>query len=155
MTVTLRPGHVTLEQLASIYWRGENAVLDRGGDARIEAAAARVAAIASGNAPVYGINTGFGKLASIKIAVADTATLQRNLILSHCCGVGAPMPENVVRLIMALKLISFGRGASGVRLDLVRLIEAMLEKGVTPLIPEKGSVGASGDLAPSPISPPS
>ena len=148
MTVTLRPGHVTLEQLASIYWRGENAVLDRGGDARIEAAAARVAAIASGNAPVYGINTGFGKLASIKIAVADTATLQRNLILSHCCGVGAPMPENVVRLIMALKLISFGRGASGVRLDLVRLIEAMLDKGVTPLIPEKGSVGASGDLAP-------
>ncbi len=148
MTVTLRPGHVTLEQLASIYWRGENAVLDRGGDARIEAAAERVASIASGNAPVYGINTGFGKLASIKIAVADTATLQRNLILSHCCGVGAPMPENVVRLIMALKLISFGRGASGVRLDLVRLIEAMLDKGVTPLIPEKGSVGASGDLAP-------
>src|SRR5690606_5823028 len=110
--------------------------------------AARIAAIAAGNAPVYGVNTGFGKLASIKIDRADTETLQRNLILSHCCGVGAPMPDNVVRLIMALKLVSLGRGASGVRLELVRLIEAMLEKNVLPVIPEKGSVGASGDLAP-------
>jgi histidine ammonia-lyase len=148
MTITLRPGSVTLSDLAAIYWNGEGAVLDRGGDARIEAAAQRVAAIAAGNEPVYGINTGFGKLASVKIAVGDTAKLQRNLILSHCCGIGAPLPENIVRLIMALKLISFGRGASGVRLDLVRLIEGMIEKRVTPVIPEKGSVGASGDLAP-------
>lgn len=148
MTIVLHPGSVELADLARIYWDGETAVLDRSFDTRIEKAAARIAAIAAGNAPVYGINTGFGKLASIKIDAADTATLQRNLILSHCCGVGAPMPENIVRLIMALKLISLGRGASGVRLELIRLIEAMLEKGVTPLIPEKGSVGASGDLAP-------
>src|SRR5690606_9861381 len=98
--------------------------------------AARIAAIAAGNEPVYGVNTGFGKLASIKIDAADTATLQRNLILSHCCGVGAPLPENVVRLIMALKLVSLGRGASGVRL------------GAVPLIREAGAVGASGALAP-------
>ena len=148
MTITLRPGSVTLADLAAIYWNGENAVLDTSFDARIEKAAARIAAIAAGNEPVYGINTGFGKLASIKIDAADTADLQRNLILSHCCGVGAPLPEDVVRLIMALKLISLGRGASGTRVEVVRLIEAMLEKGVTPLIPEKGSVGASGDLAP-------
>ncbi|MGN7292775.1 histidine ammonia-lyase [Rhizobium sp. SAFR-030] len=148
MTITLHPGSVTLADLARIYWNGEAAVLDRDFDAGIERAAGRIAAIAAGNEPVYGINTGFGKLASIKIDSADTATLQRNLILSHCCGVGAPMPDNIVRLIMALKLISLGRGASGVRLQLVRLIEGMLEKGVTPLIPEKGSVGASGDLAP-------
>lgn len=148
MTITLHPGSVPLSQLADIYWNGTNAVLDRSFDARIERAAARIAAIAAGNAPVYGVNTGFGKLASIKIDSADTATLQRNLILSHCCGVGAPMPDNVVRLIMALKLVSLGRGASGVRLELVRLIEAMLEKNVLPVIPEKGSVGASGDLAP-------
>ena len=148
MTITLHPGSVTLADLARIYWNGEAAVLDRGFDAGIERAAGRIAAIAAGNEPVYGINTGFGKLASIKIDSADTATLQRNLILSHCCGVGAPMPDNIVRLIMVLKLISLGRGASGVRLQLVRLIEGMLEKGVTPLIPEKGSVGASGDLAP-------
>lgn len=148
MTITLYPGSVPLNDLAKIYWNGEPAVLDRSFDAGIERAAARIAAIAAGNEPVYGVNTGFGKLASIKIDAADTATLQRNLILSHCCGVGAPLSENIVRLILSLKLISLGRGASGVRLELVRLIEAMLEKGVIPLIPEKGSVGASGDLAP-------
>ncbi|MBL8562025.1 MAG: histidine ammonia-lyase, partial [Gemmobacter sp.] len=97
---------------------------------------------------VYGVNTGFGKLASIRIDRSDVATLQRNLILSHCCGVGDPLPEAVVRLIMTLKLLSLGRGASGVRPELVALIEAMLDKGVLPVIPEKGSVGASGDLAP-------
>ena len=148
MTVTLRPGEVPLADLAAIYWQVETVALDRAFDAAIDKGAARVAAVAAGNEPVYGINTGFGKLASIKIDAADTATLQRNLILSHCCGVGSALPENVVRLVMALKLISLGRGASGVRLELVRLIEAMLEKRVTPVIPEKGSVGASGDLAP-------
>ncbi|PTM93618.1 histidine ammonia-lyase [Mycoplana dimorpha] len=148
MTIVLHPGSVPLKDLETIYWTGEPARLDRSFDARIEKAAARIAEIAAGNAPVYGINTGFGKLASIKIDAADVATLQRNLILSHCCGVGAPLAENVVRLIMALKLVSLGRGASGVRIEVVRLIEAMLEKGVIPVIPEKGSVGASGDLAP-------
>ncbi len=148
MTITLHPGSVSLVELSTIYWKSESVRLDRNFDAGIERAAARIAAIAAGNEAVYGVNTGFGKLASIKIDAADTATLQRNLILSHCCGVGQPLAENIVRLIMALKLISMGRGASGVRLELVRLIEGMLEKGVTPLIPEKGSVGASGDLAP-------
>ncbi|CDZ56869.1 histidine ammonia-lyase [Neorhizobium galegae] len=148
MSIVLTPGSVSLRELQDIYWNGTPARIDSSFDAGIEKAAARIAQIAAGNEPVYGINTGFGKLASIKIDSADVATLQRNLILSHCCGVGAPLAENIVRLIMALKLISLGRGASGVRLELVRLIEAMLEKGVIPLIPEKGSVGASGDLAP-------
>ena len=114
----------------------------------IQAAADRIAAAAAGNAAVYGVNTGFGKLASVKIAVRDTATLQRNLILSHCCGVGAPIPRRHARLVMALKLLSLGRGASGVRLELVDLIQDMLARGVTPVIPAQGSVGASGDLAP-------
>jgi histidine ammonia-lyase len=148
VTVTLHPGQVSLNQLAQIYWNGTATVLDRSFDAAIVRAADRIQEIVRGNAAVYGINTGFGKLASIKIDSADVATLQRNLILSHCCGVGDALPENVVRLIMALKLVSLGRGASGVRLELVRLIEGMLEKNVTPVIPEKGSVGASGDLAP-------
>ena len=148
MTLTLHPGSVPLTTLETIYWTGEPARLDPSFDAGIEKAAARIAEIAAGNAPVYGINTGFGKLASIKIDAADVATLQRNLILSHCCGVGQPLTENIVRLIMALKLVSLGRGASGVRLELVRLIESMLERGIIPVIPEKGSVGASGDLAP-------
>ncbi|RFC62206.1 histidine ammonia-lyase [Fulvimarina endophytica] len=148
MTLVLHPGSVSLEDLEHLYWSGEPARLDTGFDAAITRGAERVAAVARGNAPVYGINTGFGKLASIKIDAADVAKLQRNLILSHCCGLGAPLPENVVRLVMALKLVSLGRGASGVRLELVRLIEAMMERGVVPVIPEKGSVGASGDLAP-------
>lgn len=148
MTIILHPGSVPLRDLETIYWTGEPARLDPSFDAGIEKAARRIADIVAGNAPVYGINTGFGKLASIKIDSADVATLQRNLILSHCCGVGEPLAENVVRLILSLKLVSLGRGASGVRLELVRLIEAMLEKGVIPVIPEKGSVGASGDLAP-------
>ncbi|MCB5203203.1 histidine ammonia-lyase [Neorhizobium sp. T786] len=148
MSIILTPGSVSLATLQELYWNQTPARLDRSFDAGIEKAAARIAQIAAGNEPVYGINTGFGKLASIKIDAADVATLQRNLILSHCCGVGAPLPENVVRLIMALKLISLGRGASGVRLELMRLLEGMLERGVIPVIPEKGSVGASGDLAP-------
>lgn len=148
MSIVLTPGSVSLRELQDIYWNGTPVRIDPSFDVGIEKAAARIAQIAAGNEPVYGINTGFGKLASIKIDSADVATLQRNLILSHCCGVGAPLAENIVRLVMALKLVSLGRGASGVRLELVRLIEAMLEKGVIPLIPEKGSVGASGDLAP-------
>lgn len=148
MTIVLQPGKVFLADLADIYWNHAPAKLAPSFDAGIAKSAARIARIAAGNEPVYGINTGFGKLASIKIDAADVATLQRNLILSHCCGVGVPLPENIVRLMMALKLTSLGRGASGVRVDLVRLIEGMLEKGVIPLIPEKGSVGASGDLAP-------
>ena len=148
MTITLNPGSVTLSTLETIYRGNEPVRLHPGCDAAMEKAAARIAAIAAGNAPVYGINTGFGKLASIKIDAADTAILQRNLILSHCCGVGQPLAADIVRLIMVLKLISLGRGASGVRLELVRLIEAMIEADITPVIPEKGSVGASGDLAP-------
>ena len=120
MTLLLQPGSVPLSTLETIYWTGEPARLDPLFDKGVEKAAARIAEIAAGNAPVYGINTGFGKLASIRIDAADVATLQRNLILSHCCGVGQPLSENIVRLIMALKLVSLGRGASGVRLELVR-----------------------------------
>jgi histidine ammonia-lyase len=148
MTLILHPGSVSLALLEKIYWSGAMVKLDPACDVAIARAASVVEQVVQGNAPVYGINTGFGKLASIRIDAADVTTLQRNLILSHCCGIGAALGENIVRLIMSLKLISLGRGASGVRLETVRLIEAMLAKGVIPVIPEKGSVGASGDLAP-------
>ncbi len=144
----LHPGETTLAQLERLYRTGAPAALAPAARAGVEAAAARIATAAAGDAAVYGVNTGFGKLASLKIAAKDTATLQRNLILSHCCGVGEAMPRNVARLMMALKLLSLGRGASGVRWEVVALIEAMLAKGVTPVIPAQGSVGASGDLAP-------
>ena len=146
--VVLFPGSVSLDQLAEIYWGNRSATLDPACRPAVDAAADRIAAAAAGDAPVYGVNTGFGKLASLKIARDDTATLQRNLILSHCCGVGDPVPENVTRLMMALKLLSFGRGASGVRWAFVILLQEMLARGVTPVIPSQGSVGASGDLAP-------
>ncbi|NBE08924.1 histidine ammonia-lyase [Paragemmobacter ruber] len=145
---TLVPGETTLAQLERLYRSGAPARLAPAARAGVEAAAARIATAAAGDAAVYGVNTGFGKLASLKIAAKDTATLQRNLILSHCCGVGPAMPRDIARLMMALKLLSLGRGASGVRWEVVALIEAMLEKEVTPIIPAQGSVGASGDLAP-------
>ena len=145
---TLTPGQVTLTDLARIYWDELAVKLDPACFPAITAAQQKIAAAASGNDAVYGVNTGFGKLASVKIAAQDTATLQRNLILSHCCGVGAPISRAHARLIMALKLLSLGRGASGVRLELVHLLEDMLARGVTPVIPAQGSVGASGDLAP-------
>ncbi|GAA4661051.1 histidine ammonia-lyase [Bartonella pachyuromydis] len=148
MTIVLKPSEVTLSELEAVYFNGEVSKLHSDTHLSIEKGAERIAEISAGSDPVYGINTGFGKLASVKINASDVATLQRNLILSHCCGVGEPLAENIVRLIMTLKLLSLGRGASGVRLKLVHLLENMLTRGVIPVIPEKGSVGASGDLAP-------
>lgn len=145
---TLIPGSASLAQLERIYRAEAPARLDPSARAGIEAAAARIAAAAAGSAPVYGVNTGFGKLASLKIAPEDTETLQKNLILSHCCGVGEATPRPIARLMVALKLLSLGRGASGVRWQVVALLEEMLAHGVTPVIPAQGSVGASGDLAP-------
>ncbi|MBS8274007.1 histidine ammonia-lyase [Thalassospira tepidiphila] len=148
MTVTLIPASVKLAELERI-WRDQVAVkLDPSARDDVEAANAMVRKAADGSDAVYGVNTGFGKLASVKIAPEDTETLQRNLILSHCCGVGEPLDIATTRLMMALKLLSLGRGASGVRWDLIELIEGMLAKGVTPVVPSQGSVGASGDLAP-------
>ncbi|MCX7560255.1 histidine ammonia-lyase [Sulfitobacter sp. F26204] len=148
MTVILTPGSATLQELHDIWSGAKAARLHPSSHAGIEAAAAMVAKAASGEEAVYGINTGFGKLASVKIAAKDVATLQRNLILSHCCGVGEALDLSTTRLMMALKLLSLGRGASGVAMTTIELIEEMLDKGVTPVIPSQGSVGASGDLAP-------
>ena len=144
----LIPAATTLAQLERLYRTAAAAALHPSARAGVEAAAMVIAKAAKGTEAVYGVNTGFGKLANLKIAEQDTETLQRNLILSHCCGVGDPMPREIARLMMALKLLSLGRGASGVRWQIIALIEGMLAQGVTPVIPAQGSVGASGDLAP-------
>ncbi|MGP1275840.1 MAG: histidine ammonia-lyase, partial [Caulobacterales bacterium] len=144
----LEPGQVSLNELERIWRESLPVQVSRSAKEAVEASAARVAAAASGAVAVYGVNTGFGKLANVKIAPGDVRTLQRNLILSHCCGVGESAQPRDVRLMMALKLLSLSRGASGVRWDLIALLESMLETGVTPVIPLQGSVGASGDLAP-------
>ncbi|RMF39997.1 MAG: histidine ammonia-lyase [Alphaproteobacteria bacterium] len=146
--IRLRPGEVDLATLRDIHAGSGPVELDRGARPGIEAAARVVAEAAAGDAAIYGVNTGFGKLASTRIAPADTATLQRNLVLSHCSGTGEAADPALVRLMMALKLVSLGRGASGVRWAVIEAIEALLARGVVPVIPLQGSVGASGDLAP-------
>ncbi|MFD1160342.1 histidine ammonia-lyase [Roseovarius aestuarii] len=148
MSQILHPGSTKLSQLETIWRDGLFARLDASVKPQVEAAAKLVARAAAGDEAVYGVNTGFGKLASVKIPANDVEALQRNLILSHCCGVGEALDIATTRLMMVLKLLSLGRGASGVMWRTVALIEAMLEKGVTPVVPDQGSVGASGDLAP-------
>jgi histidine ammonia-lyase len=143
----LTPGKLDLSDIEAIY-RGGPVSVDPNCRADVEASAAIIAQAAAGDVPVYGVNTGFGKLASVRIPPKDTAQLQRNLILSHAAGVGDPLSEPVTRLILALKMLSLGRGASGVRWDIVACLEGMLRQGVLPVIPGQGSVGASGDLAP-------
>jgi histidine ammonia-lyase len=147
MTITLTPGRATLADWRAVV-DGERAQLDPAALPAIAASARTVEAIVARGEPVYGINTGFGKLASVRIGPADLATLQRNIVLSHAAGVGEPMPAANVRLMMALKLASLGQGASGVRPQTVALLEAMLARDLVPVIPSQGSVGTSGDLAP-------
>ena len=145
--VVMRPGEVSLAEWRAIY-RGAGAKLDPASAPVIAASAAAVERILARGEPVYGINTGFGKLASVRIEAGDLETLQRNIVLSHAAGVGEPSPVPVIRLMLALKLASLAQGASGVRPATVALLEAMLVKGLTPVVPAQGSVGASGDLAP-------
>jgi hypothetical protein len=114
----------------------------------IRASAALVKRATEGDAAVYGVNTGFGKLAMKRIAREDLATLQLKLLRSHAVGVGEPMSERVVRLILVLKAASLARGYSGVREEVVDALIALHNAGVVPVIPCQGSVGASGDLAP-------
>jgi histidine ammonia-lyase len=145
--ITLTPGRVTLADWRAIL-DGADVRLDPAAMPAIEASARAVDAIIARGEAVYGINTGFGKLASVHIAAGDLAALQRNIVLSHAAGVGEPVRSAHVRLMMALKLASLGRGASGVRPGTIGMLEAMLARGVVPVIPCQGSVGASGDLAP-------
>ena len=143
----LKPGETPLADWRAIY-RGAGVALDPACRPRVESAAKAVAAIVARGEPVYGINTGFGKLATVRIDAADLAKLQNNIVLSHAAGVGEPTPAPVVRLMMALKLASLAQGASGVTLQTLDLLAAMLACDVIPVVPAQGSVGASGDLAP-------
>ncbi|WP_254457814.1 histidine ammonia-lyase [Xanthomonas sacchari] len=145
--ILLRPGAVSLAQWRAVY-RGAGVRLDPACTDAVLRSARTVEAIVATGAPVYGINTGFGKLASVRIERDDLESLQRNIVLSHAAGVGAPMPVPVVRLMMALKLASLAQGASGVRPQTLALLEALLRHAVIPVVPCQGSVGASGDLAP-------
>lgn len=147
-TETLIPGQLTLSQLRQVF-KGPVAVrLDPACQAAVRASAELVQRVASGEAAVYGVNTGFGKLASQRIAADDLATLQLNLLRSHAVGVGEPLPASVVRLILVLKAASLARGFSGIRAEVIDLLLALCNAQLLPVIPAQGSVGASGDLAP-------
>ncbi|MGA0608284.1 histidine ammonia-lyase [Phenylobacterium sp. VNQ135] len=145
--IVIRPGDTPLADWRAI-WTGAALRLDPAATAVVAESAAAVARILAKGEPVYGINTGFGKLATVRIADGDLATLQRNLVLSHAAGVGEPSPRAVTRLMMALKLASLAQGASGVRPATVELLERMIALDLIPVVPGQGSVGASGDLAP-------
>src|SRR5262249_35903818 len=140
-TVTLTPGHATLAHWRAIV-EGAIVQLDPAAQPAIDASARAGDAIVAKGEPVYGINTGFGKLASVHIAAGDLAALQRNIVLSHAAGVGEPMRPANVRLMLALKLASLARGASGVRRTTIAMLEAMLARDLLPIIPGQGSVGA-------------
>ena len=146
-SIVLKPGLASLADWRAIY-RGAVPTLDPACRAAVARSAAVISRIVAEGQPVYGINTGFGKLASVRIESADLARLQRNIVLSHAAGVGEPLPVDITRLMMALKLASLGQGASGVQNATLDLLETMLARDIIPVVPSQGSVGASGDLAP-------
>ncbi len=143
----ITPGQAHLHDLRAIM-EGQPLALDPSWRAATQSSVDALAARLAGGEALYGVNTGFGKLASTRIAPDRLAQLQVNLIRSHAAGTGAFLPAPVVRLILALKAMSLARGASAVRPEVVEALVALLNHDVLPAIPAKGSVGASGDLAP-------
>lgn len=146
--IEIQPGSLTLAQLRQISRRTMTVSLCRDAVAEIDRSAATVQQVLDEGRTVYGINTGFGLLASTRIAPADLQLLQRSIVLSHAAGTGDYMADATVRLMMVLKINSLSRGYSGIRLQVIEFLIALLNAGVYPCVPEKGSVGASGDLAP-------
>ena len=144
----LRPGQLTLDELQAIHAGGQPLMMDPAALPGIRASASVVQAAAAGEAPVYGVNTGFGKLAGSRISSDDLARLQCNLIRSHSVGVGEPLAPPVLRLMLAMKAASLARGYSGVRPVVIDTLLAIHNAGLVPYVPSQGSVGASGDLAP-------
>ena len=147
-TLTIQPGKLTLTDVRRIWRDATPLALDASAYAAIETSAATIKKIVERGAPAYGINTGFGKLAKTHIPNEQLEELQRNLILSHSVGSGELISNEVARLIVALKIGSLARGYSGIRPQVIDTMLAMYNAGIMPCIPSKGSVGASGDLAP-------
>ena len=148
MTIYLNPGQASLLELETIYRHGEDFQITPESFNLVKLGAQRLSNGIKNKDAIYGVNTGFGKLASVRIDDSKLIDLQRNLVRSHCAGVGEPLPNDIVRLIIALKCLSLGRGASGVRPAVIELLQELVRVDIIPLIPSQGSVGASGDLAP-------
>ena len=148
MTVVLKAGASTLADWRAIV-HGADVRLDPECAPRVAASAAAVERILAKGEPVYGVNTGFGKLAGVRIADADLATLQRNIVLSHAAGVGEATSIPATRLMMALKVASLAQGASGVRPETLAFLEAMLARGFVPRRPGAGLRGRFGRSGPA------
>jgi histidine ammonia-lyase len=127
---------------------GEEVAISDGARARVEESRRTVEGLVAQGKRIYGITTGFGKFADVAISLDDLRTLQENLIVSHAVGTGSPFSDREVRAAIFLRANALAKGNSGVRLNLIESLVALLNRGVTPLVPAKGSVGASGDLAP-------
>ncbi len=148
MTIALDGHSLTLDQLVAIADERVPASIAAPARARVIAARAVVDRMAAGDAPVYGINTGFGSFAEVKIPADSLDALQLNLLRSHAAGVGDPLPVRAVRATMALRANVLAKGYSGVRIETLEALIALLNRGIHPVVPSRGSVGASGDLAP-------
>ncbi|WP_275074620.1 histidine ammonia-lyase [Providencia rettgeri] len=146
--LTIHPGKMTLDELRIVFQQTVTVSLDKRAQAAIEKSVATVNKIIAEDKTAYGINTGFGLLANTRIATKDLQSLQRSIVMSHAAGVGDPLDDELVRLIMVLKINSLARGFSGIRLEVINALIALVNAQVYPFIPAKGSVGASGDLAP-------
>lgn len=146
--LTLRPGGISLAGLRRISRGSDGIALAEGWRGPVEAALAAVAKRLAGGESLYGINTGFGKLAKTRISDDELATLQLYLMRSHAAGVGSPLSDSTVRLVLVLKAASLARGYSGVRAVVVEKLLQFVNAGILPVVPGQGSVGASGDLAP-------
>jgi len=146
--VLIEPGRLTLEEIRRLHAGERDIELHPAAIEDVRASAEVVERAVRGEQAVYGVNTGFGRLATTRIAASDVEELQANLVRSHATGVGEPLPPAVVRLTLALKAASLARGLSGVREQLVQVLLDVLSAGLVPSIPAQGSVGASGDLAP-------
>src|SRR5437763_9569716 len=137
-----------LEQIAAVAIGRENVSMSRSTRPRIAASRKLIEQIVGRDEVVYGVNTGFGKLSDVRVAPDDLRQLQLNLVRSHACGIGEPLSEPEVRAMMLLRANVLASGFSGIRGEVIDLLCEMLNRGVHPVVPEKGSVGASGDLAP-------
>ena len=147
-TLRIDGNSLSIADVVSVARRKTPVALDRAAEQLVRAAAKLVAEVADGDAPIYGVNTGFGDLAQVRIPRADLASLQVNLLRSHAAGVGDPLPEDATRAILLLRANTLASGRSGVRPETIDLLLDLLNRGVHPVIPMHGSVGASGDLAP-------
>ncbi|HWA43704.1 MAG TPA: histidine ammonia-lyase, partial [Hypericibacter adhaerens] len=147
-TFTLHPGRLSLADLRGLEGGGVSIALDAAAGPAIEASVETVRAVIRERRTVYGVNTGFGSLARTRIADAELAELQRRLVLSHAAGTGPALPDRVVRLVLVLKANGLARGHSGVRREAIEMLLKLYAAEALPVIPAKGSVGASGDLAP-------